>query len=327
MDIEWAKTRVFNVKTPQDFEDAAITIFHYQYENNATYAKFIDLLGININKIDSFAEIPYLPVEFFKSHDISSLKVQPELIFKSSGTTSGGKSIHPVFSKSLYETSILNSFLSFYGPPQDYQIYALVPDPYNAPDSSLAYMLDFLIKCSRQPESGFYLDKQVELAEKLIKNHRKKKIIFGITYALMDFAEKFDLNTENTIVIETGGMKGQRREVTRQELHCFLKCKFGVSEIHSEYSMCELMSQAYSKCNGIFVCPPWMKIVIKEINDPMISEKPGKSGGINIIDLANIYTCSFISTKDIGVVYKNGTFEVLGRYDQSDIRGCSLLLS
>jgi len=327
MDIERAKTRVFTIKTPEDFEDAAISIFRYQYENNATYGKFIDLLGININSINSSAEIPCLPIEFFKTHDISSLKAQPELIFKSSGTTSGGKSSHPVFSKSLYETSILKSFNSFYGSPQAYQIFALAPDTSSAPDSSLAYMLDFLIKSSGQPEGGFYLNRQEELSEKIKKNHSKKKIIFGITYALMDFAEKFSINTENTFVIETGGMKGRRSELTRQELHDFLKYKFGVSEIQSEYSMCELMSQAYSKQNGIFVCPPWMKIVIKEINDPMISEKTGKSGGINIIDLANLYTCSFISTKDIGVVHHDGSFEVLGRYDQSDIRGCSLLLS
>jgi len=327
MDIEWAKSRVFTIKTPEDFEEAAIMIFKFQYKNNATYSKFIDLLGININRINTFAEIPCLPVEFFKSHDISSLKAQPELIFKSSGTTSGGKSSHPVFSKSLYETSILNSFNSFYGSPQAYQIYALAPDTNSAPDSSLAYMLDFLIKCSGQPEGGFYLNRQEELAENIMKNHSKKKIIFGITYALMDFAEKFNVNAENTILIETGGMKGQRRELTRQELHDFLKNKFGVSEIHSEYSMCELMSQAYSKQKGLFVSPPWMKIVIKEINDPTNAEKTGKSGGINIIDLANIYTCSFISTKDIGVVHHDGSFEVLGRYDQSDMRGCNLLLS
>lgn len=327
MDIERAKTRVFTIKTPEDFEDAAISIFRYQYEKNATYCKFIDLLGININRINSSAEIPCFPVEFFKSHNISSLKAQPELIFKSSGTTSGDKSSHPVFSKSLYETSILNCFFSFYGSPKDYQIYALMPDTMSAPDSSLAFMLDFLIKCSQQPESGFYLYRQEELAENLKKNKRKKKIIFGITYALMDFAEKFSINPENTLIIETGGMKGRRRELTRKELHDFLKYKFGVSEIHSEYSMCELMSQAYSKQSGIFVCPPWMKVVIKEINDPTSSEKPGKSGGINIIDLANIYTCSFISTKDIGVVLHDGSFDVLGRYDQSDIRGCSLLLS
>lgn len=325
MDIEQLKSQIFKINNNHDFNNVALQIFHYQYEHNVTYRSFIDLLPVNIESIISCYDIPCMPVEFFKSHDIRSINSEPELIFKSSGTSSGERSKSPVFSKKLYETSILKCFSTFYGDPDEYFIIAFAPDFKTNPDSSLAFMLDILIKNSGHAESGFYMDKPDQLIKVLENNPEKKKILFGITYALMDLAEHNKLNLANTIIVETGGMKGKRKEITRSELHAFLSAKFDINIIHSEYSMCELMSQAYSKGHGLFSSPPWMKIYIREFNDPFSMAQNEKNGGINIIDLANLYTCSFISTKDIGISHEDGTFEVLGRFDFSDIRGCSLL--
>lgn len=325
MDIEQLKSQIFEIKTHHDFNTIALQIFRYQYQHNVTYRTFIDLLPVNINDIISCYDIPCIPVEFFKSHDILCKNSQPELIFKSSGTSSGQKSRSLVFSKTLYETSILQCFSGFYGNPEEYIILALTPDYKTTPDSSLAFMLDFLIKKSGNPESGFYMNRHDKLIRVLEKKPENKKILFGITYTLMDFAEHHKLNLANTIIVETGGMKGKRQELTRSEFHAFLSVKFGLNIIHSEYSMCELMSQAYSKGGGLFLTPSWMKIYIREFNDPFSRAQNEKNGGINIIDLANLYTCSFISTKDIGILHDDETFEVLGRFDYSDIRGCNLL--
>jgi len=325
MDIEKLKSGIFNIGSFDDFNVVALQIFHYQYQHNETYHKFIDLLSVKIDDITSCYNIPCLPVELFKTNEIRSTSSLPELVFKSSGTSSGQKSSSLVFSKSLYEKSILQSFSSFFGKPEDYMILALVPDYNTAKESSLAFMLDFLIKKSGQQESGFYMNRNDVLAAILNKKSDKKKILFGITYALMDFAEQHQLAPENTVVIETGGMKGRRKEITRDELYDFLTEKLKNTDICSEYSMCELMSQSYALRRGQYKTPPWMKIYIRELNDPFSHLENEKSGGINIIDLANLYTCSFISTKDIGILHETGTFEVLGRFDYSDIRGCSLL--
>jgi len=325
MDIAALKSKIFTVNSFRDFNDIALQIFHYQYQHNAIYGRFIDLLPVNISEISSCYNIPCLPVEFFKSHEIRSVNTPPELIFKSSGTGTGERSNNLVFSKDLYEKSILKSFSLFFGSPEDYILLALVPDYQIARDSSLAFMLDLLIKTSGRKESGFYLNRHDELKEILKKTSGKKKILFGITYALMDLAEQNKLDLKDTVIIETGGMKGRRKEITREELHCVLRQKLGVVDIYSEYSMCELMSQAYSESGGHFITPPWMKIYTREFNDPFSQADNEKKGGINIIDLANLYTCSFLSTKDVGVLHENGSFEVFGRFDNSDIRGCSLL--
>lgn len=325
MDIEKLKSGIFNIGSFDDFNAMALQIFHFQYQNNATYRKFIDLLSLKIHDITSCYNIPCLPVELFKTNEIRSVDSPPELIFKSSGTSSGQQSRHLVFSRSLYEKSILQSFSSFFGNPEDYIILALIPDFKIAKASSLAFMLDLLIKKSGQPESGFYLNKTDELATILQKKSGRKKILFGITYALLDFAENQAITPENTLVIETGGMKGRRKEMTRDELYGILTEKLRITDLYSEYSMCELMSQAYSLGGGQYKTPLWMKIYTRELNDPFAKVENEKSGGINIIDLANLFTCSFISTQDIGILHKTGTFEVLGRFDYSDTRGCSLL--
>ena len=324
MDIEKIKTQIFAIQSLSDFNELALQIFQFQYKNNEVYHNFIDLLKININKIIDYNDIPCLPIEFFKTHSIASVPFQPELIFQSSGTTDTVKSKSLVFSKSLYEDSIYNTFYSFYGNPKNYIITALTPDNLSSPNSSLAYMLNFLIKKTENNASGFYLNKEQELL-KIIKNNPNSKIILiGVTYALINFAEHYPLAADNLLVIETGGMKGQFKEMTRNEVHSFLLQKLS-SQVNSEYSMAELMSQAYSIHHGIFKAPSWMQIRIRDIYDPLYMLGQKKSGGIDIIDLANIYTCSFISTKDIGIMHDNFTFEVLGRYDFSDIRGCNLM--
>ncbi|HOV10364.1 MAG TPA: acyltransferase [Bacteroidales bacterium] len=326
MDIEELKLKIFNITSFTEFNEIALQIFQYQYKQNTVYHQFIDLLPVAVDNITSCYDIPCLPVEFFKSHEIRSVSSPPELIFISSGTTSSQRGQNQVFSKDLYEKSITTCFTSFFGNPQDHIVLALVPDYQKEPQSSLAFMLDFLIKKSGHEESGFYLNNTAALKDVLTTSSGKKKILFGISWALMAFAEQNHLNLKDVIIIETGGMKGRRKEITRQELHGILKDRLGVAEIFSEYSMCELMSQAYSVGKGRFKSPPWMKIYIREFNDPFARTANEKSGGINIIDLANLFTCSFISTKDVGVMHADGTFEVHGRFDDSDIRGCSQMV-
>jgi len=326
MNSEELKFKIFNITSFADFTDLALQIFHFQYKQNAVYQKFVDLLPIAVDTITSCYDIPCLPVEFFKSHEIRSVDTPAELVFMSSGTTSAQLGKNLVFSQELYEKSIAASFSSFVGNPEECIVLALAPDYQKEQQSSLAFMLDFLIKKSGHRESGFYLNNTAGLKEVLTASPGKKKILFGISWALLDFAEQNPCNLTDTLVIETGGMKGRRKEITRYELHEVLKKNLGVAEVFSEYSMCELMSQGYSTGRGLFKTPPWMKIYIREFNDPFARAGNEKNGGINIIDLANLYTCSFISTKDVGVMHADGTFEVHGRYDDSDIRGCSQMV-
>jgi len=324
MDIKKLEDRVFAIKSLSDFNDLALQIFYFQYKNNVVYQNFIDLLKIDIRKLKNYTEIPCLPVEFFKTHTISSVPFEPEQVFFSSGSTSLIRSKSLVYSKSLYETSIYKTFCSFYGSPGEYIITALIPNNPAIQNSSLVYMLDFLIKRTKNPLSGFYFEREKKLLD-IINNKQKTKIIlFGITYALLRFAENNYFPPNELIVIETGGMKGQMKEITRNELHTKLVRKFN-SPIHSEYSMAEIMSQSYSSRNGIYMAPPWMHVSIRDVYDPLSCVENGKSGGIDIIDLANIYTCSFIATKDIGILHDNSTFEVSGRFDYSDVRGCNLM--
>jgi phenylacetate-coenzyme A ligase PaaK-like adenylate-forming protein len=323
---------IFSIKTPQEFKNLAIDIFRFQAEHNEVYKQYIHSLKIELDNIDEIEKIPFLPIEFFKTHTITSTPNKSEsIVFKSSGTTGENTSKHFVNDISVYEKSYSTAFKIFYGNITDYCFLALLPSYLEREGSSLVYMADDLIKKSKHSESGFYLKNYDELILKLqqLADKKQKTILLGVTYALLDLVDKFPLfkfPKGYLTVMETGGMKGKRKEMIREELHDILKQGFGVETIHSEYGMTELLSQAYSKGDGNFSCPPWMKILIRDVNDPFSYLEKGRTGGINVIDLANIYSCSFIATQDLGKISPNTSFEVLGRFDNSDIRGCNLMV-
>jgi phenylacetate-coenzyme A ligase PaaK-like adenylate-forming protein len=320
---------IFNIANDDTFNDVAVKIFRYQYENNPVYSSFVDYLKIHPDSVGHFTQIPFLPIEFFKNHRIISGNYQPAGFFQSSGTTQTLFSRHFFPDLKMYETSFLKTFENFYGPVSDYCLLALLPSYLEQQHSSLVYMAEKLIALSGNPSGGFYLNNYDELHKTLstLQRRKQKTMLLGVTYALLDFIEKYPMELKNTIVMETGGMKGRRREIVREELHNQLCRGFGVNRIHSEYGMTELFSQAYSKGNGIFRCPPQMRILIREINDPLAYERPGKTGGINVIDLANLHSCAFIATQDLGRAHPDGSFEVLGRFDYADVRGCNLMVS
>lgn len=320
--------KIFSIGNPADFQRAAIEVFRFQYRNNPVYNRFCRLLNRTSKQVHSLEDIPFLPIEFFKSHEVVSSPEPPELIFSSSGTTGSHRSRHYVTDLRVYEESFMRSFRMFYGQPEDYAILALLPSYLERDGSSLIYMVDSLIKKSNNSNSGFYLDDLESLVEKVHELERagEKTLLIGVSFALLDLAEQSLLQLENTVVMETGGMKGRRRELIRKELHELLRRGFGVKSIHSEYGMTELLSQAYSSGDGLFRCPPWMKILIRDPEDAVSFLPPGKSGGVNIIDLANINSCSFLATQDLGKDYGGGQVEILGRFDHSDIRGCNLLV-
>jgi phenylacetate-coenzyme A ligase PaaK-like adenylate-forming protein len=329
MDPEGIQNRIFRIESYSAFCDTALEVFKYQYNNNVIYQEFIRSLGKDPSGIKTPDQIPFLPVEFFRNHKITSGTYPVEIIFESSGTTGLMPGRHYVTDVSLYEESFLRSFRMFYGNPEEFLIAALLPSYTERTGSSLVYMADNLIKKSRIPESGFYKDSMEELLRtiKKAKDENLKILLLGVSFALLDLAEKLAPDLSGVIVMETGGMKGRRKELTRTELHSILKKKLNVDSIHSEYGMTELLSQAYSKGGEIFFTPPWMKIVIRDPQDPLtIYQEPSVTGGINIIDLANINSCSFIATGDLGKLHEDGGFEVLGRFDNSDIRGCNLLV-
>lgn len=319
---------IFLIENDNDFNELALEIFYYQAENNSVYRAFIKHLGIDSKKITSYRQIPFLPVEFFKTHEIVTGHFNPEAVFTSSGTTGIATSRHYVKDLELYRESFFGGFKYFFGDIKSYVILALLPSYLEREGSSLVYMAEKLIKASQDKRSGFYLHDYEKLFYTLnnLKNSGKKVLLLGVTYALLDMAERFDVSFPELTVMETGGMKGKRKEMVREELHNILIGAFGVDNIFSEYGMTELLSQAYSKGEGIFNAPPWMKILIRDVNDPLTLMPAGKSGGINIIDLANIHSCSFIAVQDLGKVYADGSFEILGRFDNSDIRGCNLLV-
>lgn len=300
--------------------------------NNQVYRRYIDTLGIDPSAISEVTKIPFLPISFFKTHKITTTEFEPQIIFESSGTTGDATSRHYLNDVELYRRSFTQFFESFYGKPEDWCILALLPGYLERENSSLVYMVDALIKLSKNSFSGFYLHDHDKLYQALVHNEigRQRTMLIGVTFALLDFVEKYTLQLKNTIILETGGMKGRRIEITREEVHKTLSEKFGVDKIQSEYGMTELLSQAYSSEKGLFTAAPWMKILIREYNDPFsivsqpVSGKP-LNGLINVIDLANLYSCCFIATDDIGKLYKDNHFEVLGRRDMSDLRGCSLL--
>ena len=319
---------IFSINSAAAFEAQALAIFKQQAEHCAVYKSYLHHLGIAPDKISQVADIPYLPISFFKTHEVLSDRRKPEIVFSSSGTTGMVQSKHLVTDVKIYEDSFNKAFTQFYGAIEDTCLLALLPSYLERDGSSLIYMVDALLKQSKHPESGYFLHNYEELFKTLqqLQAAGQKTILMGVTYALLDFLEAYPLNFPDLIVMETGGMKGKRKEMVREELHEVLKAGFGVSAIHSEYGMTELLSQAYSAGEGIFNCPPWMRIVLRDTNDPLSLLKNQQTGGINVIDLANINSCSFIATQDLGRLHADGSFEVLGRFDHADIRGCNLLV-
>jgi phenylacetate-coenzyme A ligase PaaK-like adenylate-forming protein len=347
---------IFTISNQKQFEKAALKVFRFQYENNLVYREFCDLLKTNVQHVKSLEQIPFLPISFFKSHKVVSNENAIQQTFSSSGTTGMATSKHFVTDTSFYEESYRKGFSQFYGNSEDYVVLALLPSYLEREGSSLIYMVEDLIKMTDNPESGFYLHNYEELIEKLERLDKggQNVILIGVTYALLDLIETFNnknssfdkdkkvldnlgqknenlskkhiFQLQNTIIMETGGMKGMRKEMIREELHEQLCQGFGVTAIHSEYGMTELLSQAYSLGNGVFECPSWMQILVRNTEDPLSYVSDGKTGGINVIDLANINSCSFIATQDLGKKNPNNSFEVLGRFDNSDIRGCNLIV-
>lgn len=319
---------IFNIKTQTDFKDLALQIFKHQFKNNRVYRSFCDLLFKHPSDVKAIQDIPFLPIQFFKSHDILSSKNDIETTFTSSGTTGSVTSKHHVTDLNIYEQSFTKGFQQFYGDIQDYVVLALLPSYLERKGSSLIYMANHMVLQSKHPKSGFYLDNLSELRDtlRILDAERKKVLLIGVSFALLDLVETYQFNLKNTVVIETGGMKGRRKEMIREELHKLLKKGFGVDVIHSEYGMTELLSQAYSKGKGVFNCPNWMRILTRDTEDALSILPQGKTGGINVIDLANINSCSFIATQDLGRLRADNSFEVIGRFDNSDIRGCNLMV-
>ena len=320
--------KIFNIKNQSSFNKYCLDIYHFQYRNNLVYKKFCNMICKNPMNINEITKIPFLPISFFKTKKILSVD-KFEKVFYSSGTTTNSRSKHFISDLKLYEESFIKNFKNNYGELNKYTIIALLPNYYENESSSLIYMVEKLIKLTKSNESGFFLDDYTNLSKKLnqldSKNDRKT-ILIGVPYALLDLLDFNQFCFNNTIIMETGGMKGRRKELVRNELHEKLKSGFGVNQIHSEYGMTELHSQAYSKGNGVFSTPAWMKVLIRDVNDAQNLNFNKKSGAINIIDLANYNSCSFIATDDMGKFVNESEFEVIGRIDNSDVRGCNLLI-
>ena len=320
--------KIFFINNDLEFNDIALEIFRYQYIHNKVYNDFVDHLKVNAYKIERYLDIPFLPVEFFKTRKVYTGEEPYDIIFLSSGTGNAVQSQHYVKDRQIYIKSFTMAFNLNYGDFEDFVFLALLPSYLERKGSSLLFMTDHFIEQSSHKESGYFLYNHEELyalIQKLLQSN-KRIFLFGVTFALTDFIAKYNIALRsNDIVMETGGMKGRKKEMIREEVHHVLKAGFGISRIHSEYGMTELLSQAYSGGEGVFSCPPWLKVLVRDINDPLCLFPANHSGGINIIDLANIHSCSFLATQDLGKVYENGNFEVSGRFDTSDIRGCNLL--
>lgn len=321
------KNKIFNISSSEEFEKLSLEVYQYQFQHNPVYQKFCKLLKKSPENVLSIREIPFLPIEFFKKENIITEDQKAEITFTSSGTTGAATSKHHVADLGIYEESFLKAFEAFYGSPEDYTFLALLPSYLERTGSSLIYMADALIKRSNKADSGFYLDDLEDLSSKLQKLDQsgKKVFLIGVSFALLDLVENETFDLQHTIVMETGGMKGRRKEMIREELHQILRSGFGVHYIHSEYGMTELLSQAYSNGNGVFETPNWMNILIRDPEDALSYVQDGKTGGINVIDLANLNSCSFIATQDLGKI-SGDQIEIMGRFDNSDIRGCNLLV-
>ncbi len=322
------KFPIFDIQNDSDFEKIALDLFKFQARNNPVYKRFIDYLKTDINQVEILTDIPFLPIEFFKTYEVISVSPPFDSVFLSSGTTGMQRSRHYVKNLQLYRESFIRAFQYFYGDVRQYTILALLPSYLEQGHSSLVYMVDNLIRLSGKPFSGFYLndDKFPKIINELDKQGEPVFLV-GVSYALLDLIQNNTFELKHTIIMETGGMKGRRKEMLREELHEYLKKGFGVTDIHSEYGMTELLSQSYSKGNGIFMSPPWQKLLFRDTEDPFTYLSEGKTGGINIIDLANIYSCAFIATQDLGKQTDSIGFEILGRFDHSDVRGCNLLIT
>lgn len=321
--------QIFSINTALQFNDAALAVFQHQAKNCAVYANYISHLNVDISTIKTYQDIPFLPISFFKTHNVVSSDKPTAITFSSSGTTGQTTSKHLVQDVAIYEQSYNKAFELFYNKPEDSCILALLPSYLEREGSSLIYMVDDLLKQSKHALSGYFLHNHADLYNTLqtLKASKQKTILIGVTYALLDFIESYQIDFPELVVMETGGMKGKRKEMVREELHTALCSAFGVKTIHSEYGMTELLSQAYSYGNGIFECPPWMKILLRDTSDPLTLLIERKTtGGINVIDLANVNSCAFIATQDLGKLHSESHFEVMGRFDNADIRGCNLLV-
>ena len=319
---------IFSIQTDADFVQAALQTFGYQYQHNQVYQRFCTLLGRTPDKVRQLTDIPFLPIEFFKSEAVYCGNERPTTVFTSSGTTGSQTSRHYVKDLAVYQQSFRQGFADFYGNIEEYTVLALLPSYLERTGSSLITMVADLIERSGSADSGFYLNEYNLLAEKLTSLDRsgRKVLLIGVSFALLDLVETHRFQLKNTIIMETGGMKGRRKELIREELHAILCEGFGVEHIHSEYGMTELLSQAYSAGSGLYESVRWLKVLIRDTNDALSYQRPLKTGGINLIDLANIHSCSFIATQDLGRLHPDGKFEVLGRFDNADIRGCNLLI-
>ncbi len=322
------RLRIFEEHNNDSFLQLALDIFQYQYENNSFYRTFVEGCKVNPKLIKQLSDIPFLPVELFKSNEIKTGDFQEQAVFLSSGTTGSVSSKHFVKELDLYEESFIRTFRFFYGEPEEFVFLALLPSYLERSGSSLIYMMEKMISESKDLRSGFFLNEFDKLKSLLMKLRAENKnvVLIGVTYALLDFADQYSLSFPELNVMETGGMKGKRKEMIRAEVHEKLKPAFGVKSIHSEYGMTEMLSQAYSKGDGIFHTPPWMRILIREMNDPLQSAEMGKSGAVKAIDLANLDSCAFIATQDLGIAHSPTSFEIIGRFDFSDIRGCNLMV-
>ncbi len=328
MTENWIKS-IYKIHSDDDFITLALELFRYQAEHVSVYRSFVNYLGCKPEKVRRLEDIPYLPIGFFSRHSIVADNSKAPLVFLSSGTTSSVRSRHEVLRPDLYIKSFTNTFIHFYGNPEQYCILGLLPSYLEQGDSSLVYMVDHLIREGNHPMSGFYLKQYDALKQTLesLGSSRQPTILIGVSYALLDLAESFRIGFPELIVMETGGMKGRRHEMIRAELHQSLCHGLGVQQIHSEYGMTELLSQAYSKKDGLFRTPPWMKVIVRDMDDPLSIAPIGRTGGINVVDLANVFSCAFIATQDLGKLHDDGSFEVLGRFDNSDARGCNLMIS
>lgn len=316
------------ITNSEAFAVQALALFAYQYENNTVYRSYCDLINTNPVEVKTIQEIPFLPIQFFKTHTIYSPAHPPVNYFESSGTTGQIRSKHYIGDLQTYHQSFEKGFELFYGPIEDYALVALLPSYLERDNASLVYMANALIKKTKHPLSGFYLNEweQLKYTLDLLEQKEQKTILLGVTFALLEVAEKYDWKLNHTLIMETGGMKGMQKEWVKSALHKYLGEQFGVNAIHAEYGMTELLSQAYSKGNGLFYCPPWMKVLTRATEDPFELIEYGKTGGVNIIDLANIDSCAFIATEDLGILYPDGGFEIQGRFDQAEVRGCNLMV-
>ena len=326
MDRRHLARSIFEVEA-KTFDELALAVFRYQYDNNVVYREFCNLLSKNPASVESPEDIPFLPIELFKTHRIVSGNAPAHKVFRSSGTTGAINSSHYVSDLTCYEESFTRCFNQFFGPAEKYCLLALLPSYLERNDASLVYMIEHLIHQTKHPDSGFFLYNQEDLKNTLVRLDAMGPpvLLIGVTFALLDFVEKYPLRLGHTLIMETGGMKGRRREMIREELHQKLKDGFGTDKIYSEYGMTELMSQAYYLEDKKFHPPHWMRVMICDVNDPLQLVENGLTGSINVIDLANLDSCSFIATADLGKAYPDGTFDVTGRMDQSDIRGCNLM--